>query len=374
MMDGYRILDSDIHVMEPGDLYLRYMDPKWGDRIPRATGPRGWSGLHLFTTADGTPIRRSPPHLFTPPGPDHVVKPAFAEAVARDYDATAMLHAMDIEGVDLAVLYRTWPLMGDEDLDPEYVTAICAAWNDWAADYARTDDGRLKCAALIPLHDPELAAHEAWRAVAGRGHVGVCILPNPIRGRVLHDPYFDPLWAAAQELDVPIGIHPGSGTNQENAGNRFLLFPERAGLSPLVAHPLEDLLAVVSFCMGGILERFPRLRVAFLEGNCGWLPWILHRMDDHFEGDYYHSAWTDRTLKPSERFQRQGFIAMDPDEVLGADVIKWVGDDNLLFTTDWPHSDGKYPEATATVLARNDLSASTKRKILWDNNARLYNL
>src|SRR5436190_546758 len=111
MNEGFRVLDGDIHVMEPGCLSQRSMAPTWGDRIPRATGRRGWSGLHLFTTADGTPIRRSPPYLFAPPAPGQEVAPAFAEAVARDYDAVAMLHAMEIEGVDLAVLYRTWPLI-----------------------------------------------------------------------------------------------------------------------------------------------------------------------------------------------------------------------------------------------------------------------
>ena len=210
------------------------------------------------------------------------------------------------------------------------------------------------------------------------GHIGLCVHPEPIHGHVIHDPYFDPLWATAQEMDVPICFHPTAGANQPNIGSRFLKVEPRFLWGALI-QPIEDLLALASFCGGGVLEKFPRLRVAFLEGNCAWLPWLLYRLDERCEhardSNYAGVGSSSRlTMLPSEYFKRQGFVSVDPDEYLAADVIKHVGDDNLVFSTDWPHGDARYPEATDTLLSMPGISDESKRKIFWDNTARLYNL
>ena len=373
MKQGFRVLDSDIHVMEPGDLYLKHMDAKWGDRIPRAQGPRPVTGVHTFTTADGslvrTPLQKGAQNTDVYRGRSNAsVQPRYAEAFEMEYDAESMLKAMDIEGVDVAVIFRTFPLIADESQEPEYAFAIARAWNDWATDFSSADPDRLKVAAQIPLHDVTLAANEARRAVTELGHVGLCLLPEPIHGRVIHAPHFDPLWATAQEMDAPICVHPTIIPNQTSVGNRYI-DAGPAFLINAMTQPLEDLLAVVSFCGGGILERFPRLRVAFLEGNCGWLPWLLARLDGQAQ-----RSRSSGPMLPSEYFLGQCFISIDADETLGKDVIQHLGDGNLVFSTDWPHGDTEYPHATETLLAQEGLAEASKRKILWDNTARLYGL
>jgi predicted TIM-barrel fold metal-dependent hydrolase len=123
---------------------------------------------------------------------------------------------------------------------------------------------------------------------------------------------------------------------------------------------------------GGVLARFPRLRMAFLEGNCSWLPWWLWALDERWE------AWGDRELfaqdaLPSELFKRQCFVSVEPEEELARHVVAEVGDDNLVVSTDWPHDDSRYPHAVDTFLGLT-LPPESQRKILWDNCARLYKL
>ena len=139
-----------------------------------------------------------------------------------------------------------------------------------------------------------------------------------------------------------------------------------------VCHPGEQMLAAVSFCGGGILERHPRLRVAFLEGNASWVPFLLWRMDEHYEwlGDVFAR---DLSREPSEYFKRQCFVSVECDEEPIAAVFDQMGVANIVFSTDFPHPDCKYPGAVARFLEL-PLPDAAKRAILWDNCARYYGL
>ena len=136
-------------------------------------------------------------------------------------------------------------------------------------------------------------------------------------------------------------------------------------------NPIELQLAVSAFCGGGVLEKFPTLKVAFLEGNCAWLPWLLYWLDERAE---LHGALTDVPLsrKPSEYFLDQCYISVDVDEYLVTDVIGRLGDDNIVISTDYPHIDAHYPHAVEEFMETPGLSNSSLKKILWDNFARLY--
>jgi len=115
------------------------------------------------------------------------------------------------------------------------------------------------------------------------------------------------------------------------------------------------------------------MKVAFLEGNCGWLPWLLYRLDEYWE---LQGALADVPLrqKPSKYFHQQCFISVDVDESLVANVIDYLGDDNIVFSTDYPHIDSRWPHAVELFLSVQGISGESRRKILWDNCARLYNL
>ena len=383
MKQGFQILDADLHVIEPYDLYLKYMDPKWGDRIPRAEPRTLQAGdIYDFRTADGSPVRKpwreAPPKDALTPSSLRMehrkaqIAPYYEEAVTRQFDPVSQLKAMDREGGDVAVLFRTFPLHADESQEPEYANALCQAWNNWITDFCKENPRRLKAAGLITLHDVNLAIAESRRLVKELGHVGLCMIPQPVNGRHVQDEYFDPLWTAIEELGVPVCFHPTAGNNQPCAENVFLGHKPKLLVSAF-AQPLGNLMGMAEFIVGGILERHPRLKVGFLEGNCGWLPWLLYRLDEYWEIQGEDEE-VPLSLKPSEYFHRQCFIHIDVDEYVGMDVIRRLGADNFFFSTDYPHFDSRFPHATEKFLALEGIDAQSKRKILWDNPARMYNL
>ena len=159
----------------------------------------------------------------------------FNESLARDYDNVSQLAAMDKEGLDVAVLFRTSPLHANENFEPEYANDLCKAWNDWMADFCKADSKRLKGSALITLHDVDLAVKEAKRAVKN-GAVGLSLCPEPINGRQIHDRYFDPLWQEAQEMNIPICFHPPARPQQPQVSqDRFEGHPNQALLGESAA-------------------------------------------------------------------------------------------------------------------------------------------
>ena len=366
--NGFKILDSDMHVLEPHDLYVKYMDPKWGNRVPRGE-PRKKHGQIKFQLADGTFMRGSSKG---PPGEDKVA-PRYDRAFRRNYDAVSQLEALDAEGLDVAVLFRTFPLHCDDSLEPQYANDLCKAWNSWIADFCQENPTRLKPSALLTLHDVDLAVEETRRAATELGAAGLSLVPEPVNGRHIHDRYFDPLWREAERLNLPVCFHPAANPNQEQVARRFNGHPNDVVLVNAYRNPVELMLAVGSFCSGGVLERFPQLRVVFLEGNCSWLPWLLYRLDERWElkKDYNSERLS---LRPSEYFLRQCFIAVDVDEDLVVDVIRRLGDDNIVISTDYPHDDSHWPNAIETFMGITGISEGSRRKIFWDNCARLYNL
>jgi predicted TIM-barrel fold metal-dependent hydrolase len=369
MKNGLRAFDSDMHVYDPAFLYEKYMNPKWGYRIPR--GQRsGKHGRVEFQLGGGTKLRAITDVI------DHGQKQVadrYDFAVERDYDAVSQVQAMDKEGLDVAVLFRTSPLHCDDSFEPEYANDLCRAWNSWIGDFCKENPKRLKASALITLHDVNLAIEEVQRAVNQLGVTALSVCPEPVNGKRIHDRYYDPLWAEVEKLGVALCFHPPARPKQDQVANKFFGHPNANIVAMALRNPVELILAVSSFCAGGVLEKFPSLRVAFLEGNCAWLPWLLYRLDERAE---LHGPLADVPLskKPSEYFLRQCFISLDPDEYLVGDVIKRIGDDNLVISTDYPHIDAHFPHALDEFLAIEDVSDMSRRKILWDNCKRLYNL
>lgn len=367
--NGFAVVDSDMHVYDPPDLYMNYMDPKWGERIPRAD-PRQGHGRIQFRLGDGTSLRPRSQRIETV---EKKVEDRYVESAACGYDPASQLRAMDREGIDVAILFRTSPLYANDNFEPEYALALCQAWNNWIADYCKEDPARMRPSSLIPMHDVDLAVKEARRTVQELGTAGFSIGPETVNGRLIHDTYYDPLWATVQDLDVPVCFHPPAGPGSVQASQIFFGHPNDRILANAFRNPVEQMFAVGSICGGGVLEKFPKLRVAFLEGNCSWLPWVLYRLDERFElaADL---ADVPLKLKPSEYFQRQCCIAMDIDEERVVDVIRILGDDALVISTDYPHIDSKWPHAVDTFLSLQGIDASSQRKILGANCARLYNI
>jgi len=172
---------------------------------------------------------------------------------------------------------------------------------------------------------------------------------------------------------VPIGFHPTGNTSlKDDAGRRFVGHANFHPIAHAIRNPVELMGAIASMTTGGILERHPRLRCAFLEGTAGWLCWWLWRLDDQWE-KFGPGCEHQLSMLPSEYFKRQCFIALDVDEEPAVDVVNKMGAGYFVVSTDYPHPDGAFPEAMEQFFGL-PFGDEVRRKILWDNCARLYNI
>ena len=381
MKNGFRVMDSDLHTMEPDNLWDRYLEKPYRNRLPQFTHEKDWAShvplikMGELSIGDYMEDQQSLSAESKLQDQSYARHNHLDHARSRAFDSETHVQAMDIEGVDLGVLYGTRgrQILQHDDLPPDYAAAVARAHNRWTHDFCQYNPERLKFAAQIAMHDVGLAVEEVRYSVEELGAIGVVGNPNPVNGRHIHDPYFDPLWDTLEDLDVPLGIHPTGLTSlRDNITSRFVGALNGYAIGRQAHNPIELMLAFSSLALGGVFERHPTLKVAFLEGTAGWLPWWLWRMDEHWElmGPGFD---TELSKLPSACFARQCWIATDPDEAGLHRVIDAIGNDRIVISTDYSHSDGLFPEATNEFLSLEKLSEESQRRILWNNCASLYN-
>jgi predicted TIM-barrel fold metal-dependent hydrolase len=355
MATALRVIDVDGHFDEPQSAWERYLDPRFRDLAPRLVfDNRGRPRVQVGG--------RTKPYIPAPAGPR-------LDQVPGAYDPKARLAAMDREGIDVMTMFPTKGLFffGIERLD--VTVALCRAYNDWARDFCAAAPARLLAPALLPQMDVAESVAELRRAVGELGLRGAMLRPNPIGGRTLDDPALEPLWSLIEEAGVPLVLHEGTTQDVPQVGlDRWDNFLFRH----MVTHPFEQQMAILSLVCGGVLERHPGLRVLVVEAGVGWVPYWLERMDHHAE-KWGHASLR-LPLEPSEYFLRQCYVSADADEELLPLVVAAIGDDNVCFSTDYPHPDHTFEGVVARLAGRTDLSESAKRKILGDNGARLFGL
>src|SRR4029434_5235510 len=240
--DGFLILDSDLHMMEPDDLWSRYLDGAHRANLPRFfggqqrrldtnTADKGNAdaimgmevqGLAIPAHANASGATASSRELRRRSRARH---PHFQVARAAGFDPASTLTAMDTEAVDVAVMSGTRgrQILMHDDLAPDYAAALSRAYNNWAADYCQSQPARLKFAAQVAMHDIPAAIDEARRCVKELGAVAVIGTPNPVNGQHLHDEASDALWSALEEHNVPIGYpHTGHTSLKDDAGRRYV--------------------------------------------------------------------------------------------------------------------------------------------------------
>tara|TARA_B100001123_G_scaffold293398_1_gene327013 strand:+ start:330 stop:1466 length:1137 start_codon:yes stop_codon:yes gene_type:complete len=371
---GFKIMDSDLHVLEPSDIFERYLEEPFLSRAPRKEKAH-LSGLEKWVVGDHyLPYWADEPEAIKADAAlrDRKEKTPFqVEAFNNKFDPATTVEAMDIEGVDVAVLYRTVGGMlaqAFDVLEPEFLTALCKAYNNWMKDYCDFNQERLKGVAMISLADIDGAVEEVKRAVQELGFWGISVHPDPIYGRILYDPEVEPFWEECERQNVSVGIHGTStGVTQDDIGRKLFSHPAGRIVSRSISFPVPLMWSLAGVITSGVIERHPGLRIAFLEGNAGWLPWFLYRLDELYHKHGYPKLERD----PSSYFQSNCYIGTDVDEYGVADVINRLGDDNIVVSTDYPHFDSAFPYAMDEFLEL-DISDQSKRKILWDNCVRYY--
>ena len=363
MKDGLRFVDSDMHVMEPPDLFERYLDPKFRDRVTVRVGAdgrpnRGTSGMVLI---DGKPTSDMEVQQYRKPrqsGKTKKTQPIAGSrlqetdrldfALERDYDAEAQVMGMAMEGVDIAVLYPTMGLglLGRHDIDPRLSHAICQAYNNWIHEFCQYSPERLKFVAMLPVHDVYLSCRELLRCVRELGAVGSFIRPNMVNGRFWHSNYWDPLYSLHEELDVTWGFHEGTGAWYSHMNT---LYGENRFYRHVASHWIEMQQALIAMVIGGVFEFHPKLRVGFLEAQNSWAPGLLTRIEWDYP-QYRDSHAPYLSLTPREYFRRNCWAAVEGSEPEIEATAGLIGADRMCISTDYPHFDSNFPHVSENLL------------------------
>lgn len=316
----------------------------------------------------------------------------YTELPAYCWEAKARLDSLDADGIAQSVLYPTMLLTFQSLRSIQFSEVMCRTYNDWLSDLCSKGEGRLHGVAIVPQLDPERAAAEIRRAATLPHIVGIQMRPNPaIDWKPFNNDIYEPIWRAASEVGLPVGFHPLSsgdlpgavqglrlaklGTSdipvqdQDDYGADNIFFAQAIG------NPVDMMAAVTFMTAGGVLTKFPDLRVVFLEANGGWIvPW-LERLDHHYEIYGWDVPWLKEP--PSAVFRRQAWISFDPDESTLPFTARspLVGADRIVWASDFPHPDAKFPGTTKMLReAVAELTVEEQAKIVGRNAADLYGL
>jgi predicted TIM-barrel fold metal-dependent hydrolase len=398
-----QFVDSDGHILEHPTAMLDYAPEQYRDRI--------W---HIETDADSTEWlhfdgTRSPGNFASVSGTAGMSvedcqramtgQMRYTEVRPAAYNAKPRLQDMDADQIDKSVLYPTQLLgiQGNPDID--FAEAQCRAYNDWLSDHVSEGDGRLFGAALLPQQDLERAAAELRRASKLPGMVAAFIRPNPTEDWwPFSDRVYDPIWRAASDVGFPLGLHPFLDRRLPGAcqGMRFdrvhrtpvrntglerqsdnVLATDNIYYSQALSNPFDMMASMAFLLAGGVCERFPELRLIFLEANGGWVvPW-LERLDHHSHVELFKADVPDLKKDPSEYFRRQCWISFDADESTIAFTANspLVGSDRIIWASDYPHPDAKFPGTTDELYESLEaLTDEQQRQIAGENTLVLYNI
>lgn len=340
-MNSKGYIDADGHVRDNEQHYRKYLEPPYNRRLVVGSGPGDGFDRSLLGTL-GYP---------------------------REIDARAWLDALDRGGVESTVLYPTGGLTVGFIPEPDFAVAFCRAYNNFVVEEFTQVSSRLQGVALLPLQDVPEAVKELRRAVTELHLVGAML---PADGPfLLGRSAFDPIYAEAQRLRTMVALH-ATGSLRGRGLDEYLF--DRLIQAHTLSHSGAQMRQMTSVIFEGVLERFPDLRIAFLEAGCTWVPYWMDRMDEEYEFRGRQEAPRLR-MKPSEYVKRSNiFVACEPEEKLLPAALRIIGADSIVFASDYPHWDGSFPESLFELEAREDLTEEEKRMILIDNPKRLYGL
>jgi uncharacterized protein len=377
------VVDADGHVLEPADMWERYLEPKFRDRAIRlGVDKRGFEYVEIDRRKSGV-LRggalgglggayQDMREVMTPG------RVTYAECCRRTpgaVDPKLRIKELDAEGIDIAILYPTIGICWEGECDdPELAAAYCRAYNNWLFDYCSVHPDRLIAIAHINLRDVNLAVAELKR-VKGKAK-GIFLTPHIGNGRAHGDPYYDPFWAACEAAGLPVGSHvqvrPDSFGTGLYHSDRNPPVPEDIPRWFYFMQLAEDsMLGLNCIFQGGVLSRFPKVNYVVLETGCGWLPGWMDRAD----GKYELFAFTTRMpKKPSEIFRERCWISTDVDEASIPYVAGQIGANKMMWATDYPHLDAHKNPLRELHKNIGHMSEEDQQWILGRTAVELYNL
>ena len=373
-MAGYRVISADNHVYETPTLWGDRVEPKFKDRCPHLVSVENgqiWmvDGKRTSSLSQGI----QPGRRFD--APETMVSiDVWENVLPGAYIPDEAVKDMDLDGVDAAIIYPTVGLsLYYSVADSELFDALCSAYNDSVAEFCSAHPKRLKGIAMLNVDDVGVAVREMERC-ARQGFVGAMITVWPERLRY-DSPEYEPLWAAAQDLELPISLH--FDTNRPGPDGAFGVDVAEF-MKPISQISVDRFprTSIADMIFSGVFERYPRLRVGSVEMELGWAPHFVERMDywatQNIAGRNLYCV--KENMLPGDYFRRNIFLSFEEDAV-GMRLRDIIGVDNILWGADYPHAESTFPysrRVLAKMLA--DCTEEEEAKIAGGNAARLYKI
>jgi len=369
-MATYRVISADSHFVEPPTMWAERVDKQFRDRAPHTVrGVQGKEG-EFFVCENISPVPVTGFFAAGVPSKDlpEYIKKGFEVAPASVWDPAARIKDQDLDGVQAEVIYTSMgmPLYGLDDTALR--TACFRAYNDWAVEYCSYNPKRLLPLGLVTLEDISAGVQELQR-IAKKGMRGAMIWAEPPDDRPYSHPDYDPFWAAAQDLNMPLSLHILTG--RKGTGVDF--FKDNIALQvATLHHEVERSLAV--FVLGGVLERFPKLTIVSAENDVAWMPYLMWRMDFAHGRIGALSSSVKLSLKPSEYVKRQVYASFI-NEPIFLDGLQRYAADNAMWSSDYPHTAAIWPKSQQFIEETfSNIAEQDRRKIVHDTAARVYRI
>lgn len=379
---GYKIVDSDGHVIEPWSLYTTHTEPAFRERakalIDQGSKAEGGVLGVINELQTGRPFRtrkrllgakeiweRSEDFKFGNNGRHSKARPQAGE------DPQQTIQDLDEIGIDVFVGFPSTATSLCGVNDAKFEAALVRAYNTWMRDFCAQHPGRLKGAAVLPMIDTDLLMKELERVSKEEWCVGIATVGH-YQEMLADHPRWYPMYEACEHHQLPICFHasgserpPYTPGREELGNNPWLLH--------LTGHPWGIQRAMAAAVGGGIYDMFPKLNCVYLESWCGWLPGWIERLDGEAEKPDLRASIPRLKKKPSDHLHGpHSFFSFDPGEKLLPMVVKEVGADRIVWASDYPHWDCPWEIMLTGVEGRSELTDDEKRKILGENALKLY--
>ncbi len=374
-MSNFRIISSDNHVIEPAELWADKVDSKFRERAPHVVysdQPGGdvngdwwfYDGYKVMSPTMGTlaGVRFEEPERIN-------LKGKMEDVILGGYIPEEHVKDLDIDGVDVSILYPTVGLLLYSVPDSQLLTSILSTYNDWLAEFCKPFPKRLLGIAMLNVDDVPASIKEMERCKK-MGLPGAMITVYPSEAHSYDKPEYEPLWAAAQDLDMPLSLHVG--TNRPNPGQ--VIDFESATATQFSNNDHWVRMSIGNMIFSGVFERYPKLQIGAIENELSWIPHFLDRIDYNYtqrQSEVAPYRFKGDAL-PSDFFHSNVFVSFQED-ALGIRDRDIIGVDQLMWASDYPHPESTFPRSREIIeQVLEDCTEEEKAKIVGLNAARVY--
>ncbi|MCF6439363.1 amidohydrolase [Pseudoalteromonas luteoviolacea] len=374
----FKIIDCDRHVIEPQHLWDVYSDNVHSNGVT----------LDFDNEEKRTQrIKAGYPDLALPPVYKVQGYPILSNWDLEQQIASAIVNSQSLKerksatnpmdqvesmqetNISKALLFPTFAnyVVNHEKIDATYSLACAKNYNAWLKDYCSEYPEKLYPVGLLSRHDTNTLVEQV-NEIVRFGWKAVVLRPEPILGKNLGHPDYEAFWDACESNDLTVCFHGGTHLQGQTVG--MDRFTSRFSLHAC-SHPMEAQMAFITLLESGVLERYPRLKIAFLEAGCSWVAHWLWRLDNICYEEFPSLTDKNIKMKPSEYFVRNCWVGIEIGEPL-SDVLSFIGHEKLIFGSDYPHPDHLHFDLTKISEKLPDLSESQLRDVLENNPKKLF--